>query len=71
MNLVPEILGSAVVRSVMVPYLCTRCDAPTVERVEVVTLSEGRLPEPAACARCGERLLLDAIEEHYLAFLRD
>jgi eukaryotic-like serine/threonine-protein kinase len=66
LNLISNLAGTARIRSVFAPYLCTRCDA-TLERLVMCAA----LPESTTeiCDKCGGPTELDADMDEYFAFL--
>jgi eukaryotic-like serine/threonine-protein kinase len=68
LNMIHDFAGRAVVRSVFVPYLCTRCHEPRERLVDVSTRGKGGALQPATC-ECGGELEPDMLEEQFFAFL--
>jgi DNA-directed RNA polymerase subunit RPC12/RpoP len=69
--MVAGFLGRGKVQSFLAPMVCSACGD---ERDQLFHTDEyqrdGRLPD-MACDRCGGRLIVDDLEEHYLLFARE
>lgn len=72
MNMVVGFLGHGEMVSFYVPMTCEECDEQLDKLFEVKTCRQlgGKLP-PVPCARCGENMIVDDLEEQYLMFVRE
>jgi hypothetical protein len=70
LNLLSRMRGSAVIKSVQAPFICTGCESETVERVDVTQDPMAQIAAPRTCADCGGKVELDDATSDYLSFLR-
>lgn len=69
MNMIAGFAGHATVASVSVPLICTACEEPAEEVVELDGFSPEAFTTTSVCSACGGKLALDAEPLDYFAFL--
>jgi eukaryotic-like serine/threonine-protein kinase len=72
LNVVSDFAGSAKVRSLLAPYLCTGCGRAEERLIDVRSELAGKTLGYAptfACDACGKPLELDDLPERYFSFL--
>ena len=70
-NMISDMRGSAKVRSVMVPYLCSSCGKEQQTPCDLESLNPKSIPTTIKCPSCRGDMEFDDILEVYFAFLNN
>ena len=69
-SLISNLLGSAQIESLFIPFLCPACEAIRDVLAPARGLDASALPE-VTCEACHARMELDVLEEQYFSFLKE
>ncbi|MBM4303659.1 MAG: hypothetical protein FJ112_04970 [Deltaproteobacteria bacterium] len=72
MNMVPSFLGSAVVTSVYIPYVCDECDHEQQQKISIQDYKSGlKIAQTITCEKCSSNTMeLDGNVKQYFAFVK-
>ena len=65
LNHEPTFHGALFVKSVCVPYLCTRCGEAQLQPIDVDAISEQHEAPVCSCDRCGGELAFDGAPDYF------
>lgn len=65
LNREPTFRGALFVKTVCVPYLCTRCDEEQLQPIDVDVIGEQHEVPVCSCDRCGGELVFDGPPDYF------
>jgi hypothetical protein len=68
-NMIPSFVGSAMIASFFVNYICPKCEHSEVSLVETKSLKPGQVPKEPQCSQCQSPMETEELEDEYFAFL--
>jgi hypothetical protein len=68
LNIIHGFAGTAVVRSIQIPFYCPSCNVGKTTVEPTASLVDGS-PEPVSCDNCGEAMECDVLADSYFGFL--